>query len=204
MTTPSRLLLVGLLLARALTVTAADPVTVGIVPFDTAAAEGSESPDAGRALATLVRIEMLQKQQVRPQLLDPPANAKSPIMPKQAAALGQTAEVDYVLVGTVLEATTKQTSNSAGSRLLGQLAGTVQRTSAKVRLHVELVRSASGELSVFEVEGSNTDAGVGATIYTTLGSIGVGDNGWQKTPMGKALREAAQKITKEVAARAKR
>jgi hypothetical protein len=182
---------------------AADPPTIGILPFDVSAAEGSGSGDAGRSLATLIRIEMLPNKEVRPQLLDPPAGARRPLLPKAAAAAGQAAGVDYVISGTVLEASVKSANNSAASRLLGNVAGSVSRTSAKIRLHIEIVRSGTSELQLFEVEADNTDVGLGGTVHTTLGSFGAGDPGWQKTPMGKALREAAQKITKEVAKRTK-
>ena len=187
----------------ALTLSAADPPTIGILPFDVSAAEGSSTGDAGRSLATLIRIEMLPHKEVRPQLVDPPSGARLPLLPKGAAAAGQAAGVDYVISGTVLEASVKNANNSAASRLLGNVAGSVSRTSAKIRLHVELVRSSNAEMQLFEVAADNTDIGVGGTIHTTLGSFGSGDAGWQKTPMGKALREAAQKITKEVARRTK-
>lgn len=181
------------------TLNAADPATVGIVPFDVSGAEGRGTADAGKALSTLVRVEMLKNKDVRPQLLELPAGMKMPLTSKQAAALGQTNSVDYVVVGTVLEASTKRATNSAGSRVLGTVAGSVTRTTATVSLHAELVHAGSGESTTFEVQGNNTDAGVGGTIWTTLGSFGVDDDGWQKTPMGKALREAAQKLTAEVA-----
>jgi hypothetical protein len=39
--------------------------------------------------------------------------------------------------------------------------------------------------------------GVGADIWTSLGGFDVGDTSWDKSPMGKALREAAQKLAAE-------
>ena len=69
-------------------------------------------------------------------------------------------------------------------------------------MQVELVDPATGQVfDTFEVEGANTDVGVGADLNTALGSFDVGDSGWDKSPMGKALREAAQKASKEIAKR---
>jgi curli biogenesis system outer membrane secretion channel CsgG len=76
--------------------------------------------------------------------------------------------------------------------------GSLTRTKAEVMMHVELVGRDGDVHDTFEVEGSNTDVGVGADIWTTLGSFDAGDTGWEKSPMGKALREAAQKLSAEV------
>ena len=34
-----------------------------------------------------------------------------------------------------------------------------------------------------------------AALITSVGSFSVGDSGWDKTPMGRALKKAAGKIT---------
>jgi hypothetical protein len=188
---------------------AAEPGSVGIVPFDVTAVDGAGAAEAGRVLATLVRVEMLKNRQLRPQLVTLPADARPPLGPKQAAAIGQAADVEFVLLGTVLEATTTRSTNRAASALGGivgstSIGGSVSRTTGKVTLHAELVNAATGTFDAFEVDASNTDVGIGADLWTTLGSFNTGDDGWQKTPFGKALREAAGKLTTEVARRAKK
>ena len=189
-------------------VSTAERGSVGIVPFDVTAAEGRQGADAGRVLATLVRVEMLKNKQLRPQLVTLPPGVRAPVAPKQAAELGATADVEFVLVGTVLEATTTRSSNRAGTGFGGvargtAIGGSLTRTTGKVVLHAELIDVATRRFEAFEVEASNTDLGVGANLRTTLGSFNRGDEGWQKTPFGKALREAAEKLTVEVAKRAK-
>jgi len=74
----------------------------------------------------------------------------------------------------------------------------MRKTRAEVRLHVEIVNSEGATTHAFEVEGDNTDVGIGADLWTTLGGFDVGDAGWDKSPMGKALREAAEKLVNEV------
>ena len=191
--------------ATALSLNAADPATVGIAPFDVSTVEGGSGPEAGRVLGTLVRVEMLKNKQLRPQVIELPAGVRAPLPPQKAVELGKSAGVDVMLVGTVLEASTTRNTNRANTSRLGGLVGSavggsLTRTTAKVMLHAELVDVATGnQLGTFEVEGTNTDTGVGADLWTTLGNFNLGDDGWQNTPMGKALREAAQKLTTEVA-----
>jgi curli biogenesis system outer membrane secretion channel CsgG len=130
------------------------------------------------------------------------------LTPQRAAELGKSAGVDLILLGTVLEASSSRNNNRASTSRLGgiigsSVGGSVTRTTAKISLHAELVESATGRsVDTFEVEASNPDTGVGADLWSTLGNFNLGDDGWQKTPMGKALREAAQKLTTEVAKRA--
>ena len=187
---------------------AADPPTIGIVPFDVSTVQGSGGADAGRVLGTLVRVEMLKNKQIRPQLIELPTGVRPPLTPQRAAELGKSAGVDLMLLGTVLEASSSRNNNRASTSRLGgiigsSVGGSVTRTTAKISLHAELVESATGRsVDTFEVEASNTDTGVGADLWSTLGNFNLGDDGWQKTPMGKALREAAQKLTTEVAKRA--
>lgn len=189
---------------------AADPPTIGIVPFDVSTVQGSGGADAGRVLGTLVRVEMLKNKQIRPQLIELPTGVRPPLTPQRAAELGKSAGVDLMLLGTVLEASSSRNNNRASTSRLGgiigsSVGGSVTRTTAKISLHAELVESATARsVDTFEVEASNTDTGVGADLWSTLGNFNLGDDGWQKTPMGKALREAAQKLTTEVAKRAEK
>jgi curli biogenesis system outer membrane secretion channel CsgG len=194
-----------MLLAGTLALRAADTPTIGIAPLDVSTVEGTGGADAGRVLGTLVRVEMLKNKAIAPQALELPTAVRPPLPPQRAAELGKSAGVDFVLLGTVLEATSSRNSNRASTSRLGGIIGSnvgaaVTRTTAKVALHAELIETASGKSAgTFEVEGTNTDTGVGADLWSALGSFNLGDDGWQKTPMGKALREAAQKLTAEAA-----
>lgn len=186
---------------------AQDQRNIGIVPFDVASVEGG-GVDAGRALATLVRVEMMKNKQLLPQLLKLPDGVQLPLASKQAAEVGRDAQTEFVLVGTVLEATIARSNNRGITNRLGEtvrgmgaVGGSVTRVTAKISVHAQLVASGSGKVEAFEVAAKNTDVGVGVDFWTTLGAVGTGDDGWQKTPMGKALREAAQKLTEEVARR---
>lgn len=185
---------------------AQDRVRVGLLPFDIANVDGGTAAAAG-ALAKLVRAQMVTDKRVQPVLLDVPSGARLPLSPKQLAALAAEQDVQMIVAATILEAHTTRGSNRVSTGGLGRIGGSVggsmTRTKAEVKMHVEL-SGADGEIAdTFSVEGSNTDVGVGADIWTALGSFDSGDYGWDKSPMGKALREAAERLAVEVVKKAK-
>jgi hypothetical protein len=174
------------------------PLTVGILPFDATNVDGW-SGNAAQALAKLVRLELGKEKDVEPDLLE--AGGPLPLSTQKAAAAGKAANADVVIAGTVLEASTTHGNN--GGFLPGKfgasVGGNVNRTNATVSLHVDLVDPASNKIAdSFAVEAHNTDVGIGGNVSTILGGFNMGDDAWDKTPLGKALREAAQKVTKEV------
>lgn len=196
--------LVALLLALTPNVsTAQERRSVGIPPFDLASVEGGA--ETRTALATLVRVEMLKNQELNPQTLALPRGVVPPLPTRQAAELGREAAVQFVVLGTILEATVTRNSNRATKgglgRVIGGVSASVTRVTAKITIHAELVNVTTGATEGFEVSATNTDVGVGGNLSTTLGGFGAGDDGWQKTPMGKALRGAAQHLVAEVAKR---
>jgi hypothetical protein len=182
---------------------------VGLVPFDVSSVEG-RGGDAGRVMATLVRVEMLQNPALLPELVSLPEGTKLPLATSQAAAIGKEAGVALLIVGTVLEATSTRQSNRATTHKVGGItgdivkgaSGTLTRSKADVRLHIQVIDPVTGKIDGFEVEASKTDVGVGTDFWTAMGGFSTGDNGWQDTPMGKALRQAAEKVAAEVAKRA--
>lgn len=181
---------------------AQDRVRIGLLPFDVANVDGGTITAAG-ALAKLVRAQMITNRRVQPVLIELPAGTKLPPSQKQLASLAAENDVQWIVAATVLEATTSHGSNrlstgGLGGRLGTSVGGSVTRTKAEVTMHVEIAAPDGDVTETFEVEGSNTDVGVGADIWTAIGSFDKGDTGWDKSPMGKALREASQKLASEV------
>lgn len=202
------ILVCGALLA-ALTLAAparAQQLPIGLLPFDVVNVSGAAG-DAGANLAKLVRLEMIRGRTLRPILLELPAGSTLPLDPSSAAQIGSGAGAALVIAGTVLEATQQHSSNRAhtGGLLSGLgVGGSVSKQTARVSLDIEVIDAATGQLvKTFEVEGKNTDVGVGMDFSSALGGLGVGDNAWEKSPMGKALREAARKVSQEIARVAK-
>ncbi len=180
---------------------AQERLRIGLLPFDVANVDGGTHA-AATALAKLVRAEMITDKRVQPVLLDVPDGAKLPLSAQQLAALAEQNGLQLIIAGTILEATTSRGSNristgGLGGRIGTSVGGSMTRTRAEVKMHVELTGK-DGEVSdTFQVEGSNTDVGVGTDIWSAIGSFDLGDHGWDKSPMGKALREAAQKLSSE-------
>jgi hypothetical protein len=178
-----------------------DRTRIGLLPFDVANVSGG-THTAAQALAKLVRVEMITDKRVQPILLEVPPGARLPLSASQLAALATEHDLQMIIAGTILEAETTRGSNRVSTRGLGGRLGSsvgtsVSRTRAEVSMHVELVTRAGEVDHAFQVEGTNTDVGVGADIWTSLGGFDVGDTSWDKSPMGKALREAAQKLAAE-------
>lgn len=199
-----RTLVAGLaVLGWASTAAAQDRVRVGLLPFDVASVEGG-TPQAAEAMAKLVRAQMISSRTLQPVLLQVPAGARLPLTEEQLAALAAEQNVALIVSGTILDASVTRGSNRVHTGSIGSIAGigsvggSMSKTSAEVQLHVELANAEGRVVHNFEVEGDNTDVGVGADLWTTLGGFDVGESSWDKSPMGKALREAAEKLASEV------
>ncbi len=154
--------------------------------------------EAGQNLARLVRVEMIRARKVRPVLLELPAGARLPMDPAEAAQIGKAGGATLIVAGTVIEASESHSSNraSTGGLLSGiGVGGSVSKSTARVSLNVEVIDAETGEsVSNFEVNAKNTDLGLGVDFSTALGGADIGGSGWDKSPMAKALREAARKV----------
>lgn len=195
----------ALLMLAGVQAPAQERTRIGLLPFDIASVDGGTHA-AAAALAKLVRAELITDRRVQPILLDVPAGATLPLSKAQLAALASEHDLALIVAGTILEATTTRGSNrvSTGAlsgRIGGYVGGSMTRTRAEVRMHVELAGPDGQVREAFQVEGDNTDVGVGADIWTALGGFDMGDAGWDKSPMGKALREAAETLASETVKR---
>jgi ABC-type amino acid transport substrate-binding protein len=176
---------------------------VGLIPFDVASVDGG-TRQAATAMAKLVRAQMISNRTLQPVLIGLPAGETLPLPEDRLAALVAEHKVDLIVAGTILDASTTSGSNRISTGSLGGVAGignvggSMRKTRAEVQLHVEVVNQEGQTTHAFEVEGDNTDVGIGADLWTTLGGFDVGDSLWDKSPMGKALREAAEKLVNEV------
>jgi hypothetical protein len=192
---------------------AARKLVVGIPPFDVAAAGGDSS--AGQVLSKLIRIEMMKSVRLQPVLLTEVPKPAAEANPAPAATSADAAKTgaatpnDVLLIGTVLAAEAGQTSQNVtspsmfgGSLTIG---GRVGRSTATVSLHIELVAPKTGDtIDSFDVDSKSSETGVGTDLQTAMGSYDSGDPSFDKSPMGKALRDAAQKIAAEIVKRADR
>lgn len=194
------------LAVASIALSAQDRTRVGLIPFDVANVDGG-TQQAATAMAKLVRAQMISSKSVQPILIELPPGAKLPLPEDRLAALATENDVKIIVAGTILEASTTRGSNRISTGSIpgvggvggyGNVGGSMSKTKAEIQLHVEMVNNEGRTYDTFKVEGSNTDVGIGADVWTTLGNFDVGEQSWDKSPMGKALREAAQKLSTEV------
>lgn len=183
---------------------ASPPELIGILPFDAVTSEGY-SATASRGLANMLRAEMVRDPRLMPKLLDLPRGTRPPLAPAESARLGRAAKVDLVLAGTVIgtDVDRKRVGGSTGGVLRGVgLGGRVGRTQATVNLQVQLINPADGAIiDTFEVEAKSSSFSGGSNVWTEIGRMNFDDDDWVRTPIGKALHEAALEIIGKVVAR---
>ena len=120
----------------------------------------------------------------------------------RALALGKQAGVDAVLMGTILLAEVETSQSGAqGPSVLGVgVGGGVSSAKAEVTLQGELIDVRTGDVLLTErVTGKKTESKLRGDVQTQLGGLDFKGKGAQNAPLGKALKEAVQKLVQAVA-----
>ncbi|HEX9006969.1 MAG TPA: CsgG/HfaB family protein [Bacteroidota bacterium] len=173
---------------------------IGVLPFEDAAGVG---PAFGEQVAKFIRSEFLKDKKFLPKFISykPKEDESATIDVEKAVALGKKNGVDYVVIGTILEAEANSSSSGVGGiSLLGQHLGSSLRTvTATITLQGDLISVAKGELiESFRTSGSKTDHSVGADVNTQWGNVNSDTNAGSKTPNAAALREAVEQLVEEM------
>jgi curli biogenesis system outer membrane secretion channel CsgG len=173
---------------------------IGVLPFEDAAGVG---PAFGEQVAKFIRSEFLQNRKFLPKFIQytPGPDEPASIDVEKAVQLGRKNGVDYVVIGTILEAEASSSSNGVGGiSVLGQSLGSSLRTvSATVTIQGDLISVSKGQLiQSFRESGNKTDNAVGADVSTEWGSVNSDQNGGGNTPNAQALREAVEKLVGEI------
>jgi hypothetical protein len=178
-------------------------IKLGILPFADATASGNRT--AGADVARTMLSEVVHSTSLQPRMLVMDGTAKADELDAdKAIVLGRDQHVDFVFMGTVLEARTQE-SNKSGwiPSIKGQSANVnVRRVKATVTLQGELYDVATGRRLFSErVTGNNSNTAVGGTTYTTFGAWGSDSyRNFLDSPLGKALQTALTDMTKKVEA----
>jgi curli biogenesis system outer membrane secretion channel CsgG len=173
---------------------------IGILPFEDAAGVG---PTFGEQVAKFIRSEFLKDKKVLPKFIayKPVEEESATIDVEKAIELGKKNGVDYVVIGTILEAESNSSSSGVGGiSILGQSVGSSLRTvTATITIQGDLISIKKGELvESFRESGSKTDPSVGADVSTEWGSLNSDQNAGGNTPNAQALREAVEKLVEEM------
>lgn len=121
----------------------------------------------------------------------------------KAVAQGKAGGVDIVILGTVLEARSQESTRSGFlPPIAGQSVGVdVRSVKANVTLQGDLYRVADGErVTSLRVPGSASDNKFGGAAYTTMGSWDGHSSAFMDSPLGKALQKSITDMVKKIAA----
>ena len=176
------------------------PVKIGIAPFEDAT--GGESANAAGGVVKWLRAEMALDKRLLPKVLTAPAEAEGPLDREAAVALGKKAGVETVLMGTILQADVEVSQAGGGSSVLGQIGvgGGLSSAKAEVVLQGELVSVSTGEVLLTErVTGKKTESKLRSDVQTQFGNMDFEGQEAQNGPLGKALKDAVQKLVQAVA-----
>ena len=174
---------------------------IGVLPFEDATGMGAEF---GEQVAKFIRSEFLKDQRFLPKFIQyKPANEEesSTVDVEKAIELGKKNGVEYVLIGTILEAeATSGSSGIGGISVAGQSIGSSLRTvKATITIQGDLISVAQRkQVGSFRTTGDKTDRSVGADLWTAWGSLNTDSAIDNNAPTAKALREAVEKLVKEI------
>ncbi len=169
---------------------------VGVLPF--VDNSGSTNVDVGAAVSRSVQAEITHSTQLVGKVLA--AAADTNVDGAKAAEIGRAANVDVVLVGLVLEASSSEsTKNVTGPSIYGQrVGGKARSVSSIVTLQGDFYNVATGEkIDSIRVTGKATDRKVGADVNTDFGHISAAGASLD-TPIGKALQKAVADLVKRI------
>jgi len=176
---------------------------IGLLPFDDAAGVG---PEACRQAAVYVRSELLKSKKLLPKFLAPALEDGAEgvgaglIDVEKALELGRANGVDFVLIGTILDASAEESDSSLGGLSLrkGTVGTSVRKVKATISIQGDLLAVADGALvQSFEAKGGKTVSQVGADLSMSWGDYNSG-LGSADTPNAKAMREAVASLVKQI------
>jgi outer membrane protein OmpA-like peptidoglycan-associated protein len=119
----------------------------------------------------------------------------------KAIAIGRAQGVDVVVVGTVLEASSSQSSKSANLPSFGgiNIGGHGSSTKATVTLQADLYNTSNGQkIDSIRQTGNATQNKVGADVSTGLGNMDSDQAGFDNSAMGKAFHSAVATLVSKI------
>jgi OOP family OmpA-OmpF porin len=172
---------------------------VGVLPF--ADNTGSNSGDVAGDVSRAVQAEIAHSTQLMGVVLtlDSGSNPNS-LDPAKAIAIGQARGVDVVVIGTIIEADSQQSSSSANLPSFGgiSLGGNKQSVKATVILQADLYSTSTGQkIDSLRQTGNASQNKIGSDVSTGLGSINTGGS-FDNSAMGKAFHSAVSGLAKQI------
>jgi hypothetical protein len=181
---------------------AASRLTIGVLPFADATASASAS--ASQGLSRAVQAEFLHSSKLAARVLPTDDIGADDLDVEKAIELGRKYKVDLVLIPTVLDSSSEQSTQGGFSPgFLGQSIGAqLHNVQASVTLQGDLVYLGTGALvASIRVSGRQSDRSIATTAYTSLGNYSTDDSTWQTSTLGKAVQKAIVEMVRQVSAK---
>jgi hypothetical protein len=178
-------------------------VKIGILPF--ADASGTNNRSVAEGIGRLVQSQITHEypNMVARVLTLNGSSTLENFDDEKAVKIGKASRVDVVLLGTVLEAKSQESTKGGWLPSIRGQSGSLRLRSIKanVILQADLYRVATGQrIASLRVNGKHTDNKFHGTAYTSLGSWDGGSKGvFMDSPLGKALQDVVHKLVKGVA-----
>ncbi len=177
----------------------ASQFSIGVLPFADNTGSGQ---DISGSVSRAVQAEILHSTHLNGRVLSLDSGVTpNNLDPQHALAIGRTQGVDVVVIGTVLEATSSQSSGSAGLPSFGgiSLGGRKQSTKAQVTLQADLYNTTTGQkIDSIRQTGNASQTKIGADVSTDLGSMNSGGDSFDNSALGKAFHQAVANVVKEI------
>ncbi|MGO8933389.1 MAG: OmpA family protein [Terracidiphilus sp.] len=173
---------------------------VGILPF--ADNTGSNSGDVADSVSHAVQTQMVQSTKLMGVVLALDAGlSPNGLDPGKAISIGQAQGVDVVLIGTIVEADSQQSSSSANLPSFGgiSLGGSKTTVKATVTLQADLYSTSTGQkIDSIQQTGNASQSKIGSDVSTGLGGISTGGADFDNSAIGKAFHSAVTALVKQI------
>jgi hypothetical protein len=175
---------------------------VGLLPFVDNTASGDET--VGIAISRAVQAEFSHSTPMIGRVLKLADGVSAgDVDSEKAVEIGKSNNVDVVMVGTVLEASSEESQRSVQSPSLGgqTVGGNVRSVKSVVTLQADLYNVVDGhKIDSIRMTGRASDTKLGTDVTTDFGSISSGGSSFDASPIGKALHNAVVDLVKKIAA----
>jgi len=173
---------------------------VGVLPF--ADNTGSGSGDVASSISRAVQAEMVHSTQLMGSVLTIASSVNpNSLDAAKAIEIGRAQGVDVVVMGTVLEATSSQSSRSGNLPSFGgiSIGGHGSSTKATVTLQADLYNTTTGQkIDSIRETGNATQNKVGTDVSTGLGNMSSDQAGFDNSAMGKAFHSAVTTLVNKI------
>lgn len=154
------------------------------------------------ALLATNRFRLIERAEIDRVLEEQNLGKGGAIDPETAAKIGKILGVQYLVIGRITEFSTKEDDDLlANPNHHNPMGMRIARTTARVAIDARLVDAATAEI-LTSVTGTGKKATVNLGLITKQGGVLFGDKDFQKSDLGKALRQAVNSVARQLAVKA--